>query len=217
MKRYREIMCVILMISVLFGVTGRKEHVKAAENVTVQITEGTLGHAINRTMAVGEERTGWKIGLNQGRKVGSATWTSSDLSVMTVDGREDGATVKTYKEGTAVLTLTVVTDKGETVSDQCLVSSVTTLDSSSQAAGYVKDSASLYRGARTSSKVRNTASAGQKLTVIALCSDFYRVRLPESYDFNDTLNQDTAYILRSKVEIPAASVVFTNENEIKNM
>lgn len=217
MKRYREIVCVILMLSILFGVAGRQDHVKAAENVIVQITEGTLGHAINRTMSVGEERTGWKIGLNQGRKVGSATWTSSDLGVMTVDGSKEGATVKTYKEGTAVLTLTVVTDQGETVSDQCLVSSVTTLDSSSQAAGYVKDSANLYRGARTSSKVRNTASAGQELKVIALCSDFYRVRLPEGFDFNDTLNQDTAYVLRPKVEVPAVSVAFTNESEIKDL
>ena len=138
----------------------------------------------------------------------SATWTSSEMGVMTVDGNKDGATVKTHKEGTAVLSLTVVTDKGETVSDQCLISSVTILDSSSQVEGYVKDSVSFYRGARTSSKVRNTASAGQKLTVIALCSDFYRVRLPESYDFNDTLNQDTAYVLKSKVEIPATSVIF---------
>lgn len=217
MKRYRKILCVTLIFSVIFGMAGQQDYVKAAVNATAQITEGALGHAINRTMYAGEERKGWKIGLNQGRKAESATWTSSNTGVMTVDGDESGATVKTFKEGTAVLTLTVVTDKGETVSDQCLISSVTTLEASRQAAGYINTSASFYWGASTSSKIRNTASAGQKLTVIALCSDFYRVRLPESYDFNDTLNQDTAYVLKSKVEIPAASVAFTNENELKSL
>lgn len=199
-----------MIAALLAQMTGPKQ--------TAYIMQGELGRAINRTMRSGEERSGWEIELNQGRTVKKATWRSSDTSIMTVDGNNSGATVKTYKEGTAVLYLTVVTDQNETLTDDCLISSVTRLDASHQAEGYIKGSqADLHRGARTTSKVRNTASRGQKLTVIALCEGFYRVRLPESYEFNDTLDQDTAYVQKSKVEIPAASVSVTNVDKIQNL
>ncbi len=207
-----------MIAALLAQMTGPKQTVEAAAELTAYIMHGELGRAINRTMRSGEERSGWEIELNQGRTVKKATWRSSDTSIMTVDGNNSGATVKTYKEGTAVLYLTVVTDQNETLTDDCLISSVTRLDASHQAEGYIKSSqADLHRGARTTSKVRNTASRGQKLTVIALCEGFYRVRLPESYDFNDTLDQDTAYVQKSKVEIPAASVSVTNVDKIQNL
>ena len=217
-KKKRGRGCIYLIAALLLQMVGPQLSARAAADVTVHIMQGELGQAINRTMRSGEERSGWEIELNQGRTVKRAVWKSSDASVMTVDGNNSGATVKTHKEGTAVLSLTVVTDQDETVEDECLISSVTTLDTSRQAAGYIKGSeAEFYRGARTTSKVRNTASGGQRLTVIALCDNFYRVRLPESYDFNDTLNQDTAYVLKTKVEIPAASVSITNADSIREL
>lgn len=216
MKKKWFVYCMVAVL--LVQMTGPGQMVKAAADLTAYIMQGELGRAINRTMRSGEERSGWEIELNQGRAVKKATWSSSDPSIMTVDGNNSGATVKTYKEGTAVLYLTVVTDQDETLTDECLISSVTRLDASHQAEGYVKSSqADFHRGARTTSKIRNTASQGQKLTVIALCEGFYRVRLPESYDFNDTLDQDTAYVQKSRIEIPAASVSVTNADKIQDL
>lgn len=186
--------------------------IQAAETTKVKvfITEGTLGHALNRSMTVGEVRAGWGIELNKKRKVKSAVWSSSDTSIVTVEGNNQQATVKTHKEGTAKILLTVVTNENETVKHDCIVSSITNLSETEKAAGYVKSKATFYRGASTECEVRNTAAANQKLTVIALCGEYYRVKLPKSYDFNDTLNQDTAYAKKTEIEIPVVSVQFNH-------
>lgn len=186
--------------------------IRAAETTEVKvfITEGTLGHALNRSMTVGEVRAGWGIELNKKRKVKSAVWSSSDTSIVTVEGNNQQATVKTHKEGTAKILLTVVTNENETVKHDCIVSSITNLSETEKAAGYVKSKATFYRGASTECEVRNTAAANQKLTVIALCGEYYRVKLPKSYDFNDTLNQDTAYAKKTEIEIPVVSVQFNH-------
>ena len=194
----------IYLLAFFFSVSLLCPEAHAAVEVKVYITEGTLNHAINRTMSVGETRTGWGIELNEGRKVKSAVWQSTDTGVATVVGGAAGATVTAHKEGTARLRLTVVTDKNETVSTDCLISSVTVLKE--QPVGYVQESADFYRGASTDSKVRNTGQAGQKLTVIAQCSDFYRVRLPEDYDFKDELDQATTYVQKSDITIPVTEI-----------
>lgn len=216
----RKSVSYLVLIALLLG-TGQTipKAVKADTAVTVHITqqEGNLNHAEHRTMTVGETREGWEIELNKDRTVKSASWSTSDTSVATVTGNQSSATVAAHKEGTAVLKLTVTTNKGEKVSNECLLSVVTKLSSDKQATGYVKNKATFYRGASTSSTVRNTASSRQELTVIALCGDFYRVRLPESYDFQDELNQYTTYVLKSQIEIPVTSVSITNAEASKNM
>ena len=109
-------------------------------------------------------------------------------------------------------------NSGATVTDDCLISSMTRLEASRQAAGSLTATADLYRGARTTSIVRNTAPAGQALTVTGLCGSFYRVRLPESFDFNDTLNgQMTAYVQKNKVRIPVTSVAIPNADSIRSL
>ncbi len=185
---------------------------RAAETTEVKvfITEGTLGHALNRSMKVGEVRAGWGIELNKKRTVKSAVWSSSDTSILTVEGNNQEATVTTHKEGTAKIFLTVVTNENETVKHDCIVSSITNLSETEKAMGYVKSKATFYRGASEECEVRNTAKANQELTVIALCGEYYRVNLPKSYDFNDTLNQDTAYVKKAEIEIPVVSVQFND-------
>ena len=215
---YRTGICICLAAALVSGTAGPRPPVQAAAATGVQIMEGETGHAINRTMRTGEVREGWTIRLDHGRTVQKAEWTTSDPSVMTVDGDRNGATVTAHREGTAVLTLTVRTDGDETVTDECLISSMTRLGTSREAAGILTGSAGLYRGARTTSIVRNTAPAGQELTVIGLCGSFYRVRLPESFDFNDTLTgQETAYVLKTKVRIPVTSVSVTNAAGIRDL
>lgn len=186
--------------------------IRAADTTEVKvfITEGTLGHALNRSMTVGEVRAGWGIELNKKRTVKSAVWSSSDTSILTVEGDDQEATVTTHKEGTAKILLTVVTNENETVTHDCIVSSITNLSETEKAAGYVKSKATFYRGASEECEIRNTANADQELTVIALCGAYYRVKLPESYDFNDTLNQDTAYVKKAEIEIPVVSVQFND-------
>ena len=217
---WKRVICYFIIV--LF-VTGMGQYtpdvVKADTGVKVYIVqkEGTLNHAEHRTMTVGETRDGWKIELNMERTVKSATWSTTDITVAAVAGNESSATVTAKKEGTCKLKLSVKTNKGETVSNECILSVVTKLESDKQAAGYVKDKATFYRGASTASTIRNTASSGQKLTVIAFCGDFYRVRLPESYDFQDELNQYTTYALKSQIEIPVTSVSITNADTAGNM
>ena len=217
-RRKQSFLCLILTAAVLTGITGPQTPARAAAEVTLKIMEGETGHAINRNLHTGEVRTGWTIQLSHDRTVKKAEWKTSDPAVMTVDGDSSGATVTAHKEGTAVLTLTVRTDKDETVTDDCLISSMTRLETSRQAAGSLTATADLYRGARTTSIVRNTAPAGQTLTVIGLCGGFYRVRLPESFDFNDTLTgQMTAYVLKNKVRIPVTSVSIPNADRIRSL
>ncbi|MCH5265227.1 MAG: Ig-like domain-containing protein [Lachnospiraceae bacterium] len=186
---------------------------QAATEVTVYITEGILNHAVNRTMSVGETRAGWGIELNKNRKVKSAVWGTSNTEIATVTGNNSGAVVTAHKEGTAKLKLTVVTDENETVSTECLISSVTVIEADKQPTGYVKKTANFYRGASTEVKVRNTGQAGQKLTVIALCEDFYRVRLPDDYEFGDELNQATTYARKQDIEIPVTDLSITGAEE----
>ncbi len=217
---WKRVICYFIIV--LF-VTGMGQYtpdvVKADTAVKVYIVqkEGTLNHAEHRTMTVGETRDGWNIELTMERTVKSAAWSTTDTTVATVAGNESSAIVTAKKEGTCKLKLSVTTNKGETVSNECILSVVTKLESDKQAAGYVKDKATFYRGASTASTIRNTASSGQKLTVIAFCGDFYRVRLPESYDFQDELNQYTTYALKSQIEIPVTSVSITNADTAGNM
>lgn len=217
---WKKLICYVIIISFVTGIGQyTPDVIKADTGVTVFIVqkEGTLNRAEHRTMTVGEIRAGWEIELNKERTVKSALWSTTDTSVATVAGNESSATVTAHKEGTCKLKLSVTTNKGETVSNECILSVVTKLETDQQAAGYVKNEATFYRGASTSSTVRNTASSGQELTVIALCGDFYRVRLPESYDFQDELNQYTTYVLKSQIEIPVTSVSITNSGTAENM
>lgn len=217
---WKRVICYIIILSFVIGIGAYTPAViKADTGVTVFIVqkEGTHNHAEHRTMTVGETRAGWEIELNKNRTVKSASWSTTDTSVATVAGNQLSATVIAHKEGTCKLKLSVTTNKGETVSNECILSVVTKLETNKQAAGYVKNKATFYRGASTSSVVRNTASSNQKLTVIALCGDFYRVRLPESYDFQDELNQNTTYVLKSQIEIPVTSVSITNAEKVKNI
>lgn len=202
---------VLLLFALIIGMFPMMP-IRAAETTEVKvfITEGTLGHALNRSMTVGEVREGWGIELNKKRTVKSAVWSSSDTSVLTVEGNDQEATVTTHKEGAAKILLTVVTNENETVKHVCIVSSITNLSETERAAGYVKSQATFYRGASEECEVRNTAKEGQELTVIALCGAYYRVKLPESYDFDDTLNQDTAYVKKAEIEIPVVSVQFND-------
>lgn len=136
---------------------------------------------------------------------------------MTVEGNGIEATVTAHKEGTAKLLLTVVTNKDETVKNDCIISVVTKLEEKDQPAGYVKSSANFYRGASIESEVRNTGGKGQKLTVIALCGDFFRVRLPKDYEFGDTLNQDTTYVKKSDIAIPITQVCLREAQETRTV
>lgn len=217
---WKRVMCYVIIVSFVMGIGQyTPDVIKADTGVTVFIVqkEGTLNHADHRTMTVGEKRAGWEIELNKDRTVKSASWSTTDTSVATVAGNASSATVTAHKEGTCKLKLSVTTNKGETVSNECILSVVTKLETNKQAAGYVKNKATFYRGASTSATVRNTASSNQKLTVIALCGDFYRVRLPESYDFQDELNQYTTYVLKSQIEIPVTSVSIANAEKAKNI
>lgn len=210
-KRWNAVLLLFMFLIGMFPIMP----IQAAETTEVKvfITEGTLGHALNRSMTVGETRAGWGIELNKKRTVKSAVWSSSDTSILTVEGNNQEATVTTHKEGTAKILLTVVTNEDETVKHDCIVSSITNLSETEKAAGYVRSEATFYRGASAECEVRNTAKANQELTVIALCDEYYRVKLPESYDFNDTLNQDTAYVKKAEIEIPIVSVQFEDADE----
>lgn len=210
--KQKRVVILLWILGLLCSAYGRKDLTHAATQTKVYITEGTLNHALNRTMNVGEKRSGWEIELNNKRTVKSAKWTSEDTSIMTVEGNEKGAVVTAHKEGAAKLFLTVVTNKDETVKNDCLISVVTKLEEYDQPAGYVRSSADFYRGANTDTEVRNTGGKGQKLTVIALCGDFFRVRLPKDYEFGDSLNQDTAYAKKSDIAIPVTQVCL-NEGE----
>lgn len=216
MKRKREAV-LLCILALLFCVYGSKDIIYAETQTKVYITEGTLNHALNRTMSVGEMRSGWKIELNNKRTVKSARWTSTNPSIMTVEGNETGATVTAQKEGTAKLILTVVTNKDETVKNDCIISVVTKLEEKDQPAGYVKSSANFYRGASIESEIRNTGGKDQKLTVIALCGDFFRVRLPKDYEFGDTLNQDTTYVKKSDIAIPITQVCLREAQETRTV
>lgn len=127
MKKLKRGVALFLILALGIPLSCGKEAVKAAEKVEVYITEGALNHALNRTMTVGETREGWKIELTKDRTVKEAVWTSSDTTVAEVSGTKTGAVVTTHKEGTAVITLKVVTNKKETVTNECLISSITSL------------------------------------------------------------------------------------------
>lgn len=204
--RQKKIISVVFILTLLCGTFYQPYGAYADTALTVYITEGTLNHALNRTMKVGEMRSGWKIELNKKRTVKSATWRSTDTSVITIEGNSSNATVTAHKEGTAKLILTVVTNRDEIVSNDCIISVITPLEGTDQVAGYVKSSADFFRGASVESEVRNMGEKGQILTVIALCGEFLRVRLPKDYDFQDTLNQDTAYAKKVDIAIPVEKV-----------
>lgn len=215
--KQKRLVVMLWLLAMLCSVCRRTDTVRAETQTKVYITEGALNHALNRTMNAGEMRVGWKIELNNGRTVKSARWTSTDTSIMTVEGNEKGATVTAQKEGTAKLVLAVITNKEETVTNDCIISVITKLEEKDQPAGYVKSSANFYRGASIESEVRNTGGKGQKLTVIALCGDFFRVRLPKDYEFGDTLNQDTTYAKKSDIAIPVTQVRLKETKETRTV
>jgi len=123
------------------------------------------------------------------------------------------ASIAGIAEGSATVTVTATLPDGTELSDSMLLASCTWLPKAYPASVSAPGGASLTRGATGDASrdyVRCTAPAGQQLEVVGTCGEgFFRVRLPEEFEFSDPDGHSSnrnAFCRRSALSVSAVSV-----------
>ncbi len=201
-QRMNRGLCCLLLLAVIFSGTGIPQ-AAYAKKVKVQIYDTVQGNAKHRSMEMGQERNNFSVKLSSGTIV-SRKWSSSNERIVTVRESYGGFVIVTaHDEGTAVIKVTVVTEAGETLSDTCTISVYT---KRTRTAAQLKTESDFFRAASVQSVVRRRGEAGQGFTIVASCGNFYRVILPDNYQFEDDLTHQYAYVQKSAVYVPVTEV-----------
>jgi uncharacterized protein YjdB len=140
--------------------------------------------------------------------INSATWASSDSSVMSVTGDKNGATLTAKKEGAVKITVTANTTDG-IIKDTIIGNTVTRI--SPFVASTANSTVTMMRGCTSDSLDRGTVSTGFKFTIHGKCGNYYYCEVPDNYQFNDNLGR-FVYVLKSKLNIYATKVTVTSNS-----
>lgn len=201
-KRMKKNLCGILLLAMILSVMPSEKAV-LAKAAKVQIYDTVQGNAEHRSMEMGQVRGNFSVKLSSGT-IKSVSWSSNNEKVIMIEERDGPFVNLTARdEGTALLQVTVVTAEGQTLTDTCTISVYT---KRTRTEAQLKTEADFFRAASIQSVVRRHGAVGQEFTIIASCGNFYRVILPDSYVFEDTLTHQYAYVLKQAVYIPVTEV-----------
>lgn len=199
--------CCLLLLSLIFSGIHTTEAKEAEPKV--QIYDTVQGNAEHRSIEMGQEKNNFSVKLSSGN-IKKEEWKSSNERIVTVRRNYDGfVTVSAHDEGTAFIQVTVTTDTGKVLSDTCTISVYT---KTTRTGGQLKTEADFFRAASTQSVVRRRGKEKQSFTIVASCETFYRVLLPDSYQFEDTLTHQYAYVFKSAVYVPVTKVELNHAN-----
>lgn len=183
-----------------------------AEDSKTEIWSCSLDERIeHRSIKVGDSNPNFGIMMTPTNLAKEqVSWTINDTSVAGVSGDNDTATVTGLKEGSTTLNLSVTTAGGDVLSDTSVISVYTPINNIS---GQVSAKATFYRGADNASWVRSeNVPAGQKVTVIGSCGNYYYLELPDTYTFDDNRASRYTYALKSQIYIPVTQISLNTSN-----
>ncbi len=143
----------------------------------------------------------------------SSTYTSSNPSAFKIIQTGKGTCrVEGITEGTGLVTLTVQTMDGQTLTEKVFISICTKLE---QCRAVTRKTTNIYRGASTNSGVENTdkkdtLSGNIQITLLSVCGDFYRFKTIDGSLFSD--DSDTGFIQKSAVKVPLSIITMQEQN-----
>ncbi len=202
----------LIIISAISFVKQPNLNVMADEKAKIEIWSESLNERIeHRSIEVGNSNPNFSIKVTPSdTTIENVTWVTENIGVATVEGNNSTATVYGVSEGSTKLVLSALTKKYGIINYDCVISIYTKINDIS---GVIKKTTTLYRGADSSSWVRTEkAKVGQELTIIGLCGNYYYVKLPDNYIFDDNRSKREAYVLKSDVNIPVTDVVLDKDN-----
>lgn len=202
----------LIIISAISFVKQPNLNVMADEKAKIEIWSESLNERIeHRSIEVGNSNPNFSIKVTPSdTTIENVTWVTENIGVATVEGNNSTATVYGVSEGSTKLVLSAITKKYGILNYDCVISIYTKINDIS---GVIKKTTTLYRGADSSSWVRTEkAKVGQELTIIGSCGNYYYVKLPDNYIFDDNRSKREAYVLKSDVNIPVTDVVLDKDN-----
>lgn len=179
----------------------RKAYVEKSK-VYVPVTDVKTWRNSN-DVKVGETTTVTSVVYPQIATVNKATYTTDNSSISTCDGNGN---VQGKGEGYTRISATAENKKaicGLSVYSQC-----------SDASGSLKEEADFLIGADSGENIRKAkVPKNQKVTVIGSCGNYFRIKMPTDFNFNDGDNSRIAYVLKSKVYVPVTEIKI-NKSEL---
>lgn len=214
MKKTKEnFICVcITCLIMLMGFLGGHSTVFAADS-TVKIYIGDSTTARHHMAIVqGDTSEEYHFEL-KGYTAKSSTYRSSNPASFRITETGAGTCrVEAVAEGSGLVTLTIQTTEGKTLTEKVFVSVYKRMDS--HQAKSVR-TAGVYRGASDNAGVENedkkgTLAKGQAVTVIATCGEYYLFRTNDGSVYED--NKDTGFVKKNDINILVESVTLQTQN-----
>ncbi len=208
----RAAVFVLLLASLFAGVMADK-HTAAAAESTVKIFIGDSKTARHHMAIVQGELSDEYSFSVKGHEVKSSTYTSSNPTSFQITAAANGTCkVKAVSEGTGLVTLTVKTTDGQTLTEKVFVSVYKKVTACQAEAVRGTD---VYRGASLSAGVENadkkgTLSKGEDVTVIATCGDYYLFRAKSGITYED--DKDTGFAKKKDIKILVEKVSIREKN-----
>lgn len=203
----RVFMAVLLFVSLIAGC-----RIASAADSTVKIYIGDSKTARHHmAIALGNTSDEYSFEV-KGHEVKSSSYTSSNTASFRIAEAGAGTCkVTTVAEGTGVVTLTVKTTDGKTLTEKVFVSVYKNITSCQAEA--VRE-ADVYRGASSQSGVENedkkgTLSKNEAVTILATCGDYYLFRAKSGTTYED--DKDTGFVRKSDIKIPVGVVAIQEQ------
>ena len=165
--------------------------------------ESTAAGLGNQSILVGEVYDNIIVAIS-GATIDTVEWSSSEPAVFTVTKNGERASIKGIKEGFGRLKVSVRTTDGTTLTDEANITVYTDVDPNVR--GVTNASTDGYRGASTISTFRGTVASGQGLTITYKSGSYYLVVYDESFPDESGGDYSSAWVLKSKVDIPVTGV-----------
>lgn len=185
----------------------------SAANSTVKIFIGD-GAAARHHMSIAKGNTSDEYRFElKGYEAKSSTYTSSNSSIFQIiDLGKGKCKVVGKTEGTGLVTLTIKTTDGSTLTEKVFISVYTKLE---QCEAKASKTISVYRGASSQSGVENDdkkdiLSGNVPIILTAVCGDFYRFKTRDGSVFSD--NSDTGFVRKNEVIIPIKAIEILEKN-----
>lgn len=214
MKKIREnfvCVCIVFLFLLVGILEGHSAALAADGTVKIYIGDSTTAR---HHMAIAQGDTSEEYHFEiKGHTAKSSTYRSSNPSSFRITETGTGTCkVAAVSEGSGLVTLTIQTTDGKTLTERVFVSVYKKMDPCQ--AKSVK-AAGVYRGASDNAGVENedkkgTLAKGQAVTVIATCGEYYLFRTNDGSVYED--NKDTGFVKKNDINILVESVTLQKQN-----
>ena len=200
---------IIIMIFLLITLSCGTVYAKGAK---AEIWSYDLGERIeHRSISVGNEMAGFGIMITPSDlKVEKVSWTVGNKNIAEIKENGNDVSVCGLGEGTTKLNLEVQTKTEGTLEHSSIISVYTPIE---DIEAYISQTTTFYRGADENAWIRSeNVLPNQKITIVGSCGNYYYVKLPEDYKFDDNRSSRYTYTLKANVYIPVTKVELSEKS-----